>query len=120
MVLGTTILKNIIKSQAYSYTDNDVTPRLVVTYQATEKLSVYVNYSESFNPTSASEQEDVVNAGSLQPESGKQTEIGMKNQWFDGKMMSTFAIYRINKQNVVMSNPEDTGPEDGIADLLYW
>ena len=32
--------------------------------------------------------------------------------------MSTFAIYQINKENVVMSNPDDTGAGDGIAALL--
>lgn len=102
----------------YSYSDNDITPRLAVTYQPFEDMSVYVNYSESFNPTSSADQEDVVGEGSLQPESGKQTEVGIKSEWFDGKIMSTLAAYRINKQNVVMSNPDDTGLGDGIPALL--
>ena len=102
----------------YSYSDSDVTPRFAVTYQPTEDMSIYANYSESFNPVSSTDQEDVVGNKSLQPETAKQIEIGLKNQWLDGKMMSTFAIYRINKQNVVMSNPNDTGTGDGIAALL--
>ena len=102
----------------YSYTDHDVTPRAALTYQPKEDLSFYINYSESFNPTSASDQEDVIGDGSLTPESGKQTELGMKNFWLDGKIMSTFAIYRINKENVVVTNPDDTGAGDGIAALL--
>ncbi|MEP1444546.1 MAG: TonB-dependent siderophore receptor [Paraglaciecola sp.] len=110
--------KEYNQETGYSYSDNDITPRVAATYQAFDNMSFYANYSESFNPTSSAEQEDVVAEGSLQPESGKQTEIGIKNQWLDGKILSTFAIYRINKQNVVMTNPDDTGQGDGIPALL--
>jgi iron complex outermembrane receptor protein len=106
------------KEAGYSYSDNGVTPRVALTYQPQPNLSFYVNYSESFNPVSSSDQEGVASEGRLQPETGKQTEIGMKNFWLDRKIMSTFAIYRINKLNVVMSNPDDTGDDDGIPELL--
>ena len=101
----------------YSYQDSGVTPRLAVTYLANSATSLYVNYSESFNPTSSSDQETVAQEGSLTPETGKQVEIGLKKEWFDGKMLSTFAIYRINKENVVMSNPDFTGDND-LVELL--
>ncbi|MGY8837649.1 MAG: TonB-dependent siderophore receptor [Enterobacterales bacterium] len=110
--------KELNKETGFSYSDNGVTPRVAVTYQLIENTSVYINYSESFNPTSSGDQEDVVGEGNLDPETGKQTELGMKNRWFDGKIMSTFAVYQINKENVVMSNPDDTGAGDGIAALL--
>jgi len=110
--------KELNKETGFSYSDNGVTPRVAVTYQPIENTSVYINYSESFNPTSSGDQEDVVGEGNLDPETGKQTELGMKNRWFDGKIMSTFAVYQINKENVVMSNPDDTGSGDGIAALL--
>lgn len=101
----------------YSYQDSGVTPRLAVTYLANSATSLYVNYSESFNPASSSEQETVAEEGSLTPESGKQVEIGLKKEWFDGKMLSTFAIYKINKENVVMSNPDFTG-DNNVVELL--
>ncbi|WP_282114891.1 TonB-dependent siderophore receptor [Pseudoalteromonas arctica] len=110
--------KEFNQETGFSYSDNDITPRVAVTYQPVENTSVYINYSESFNPTSSADQEDVEGEGNLEPETGKQTELGMKNQWLDGKIMSTFAIYQINKENVVMSNPDDTGAGDGIAALL--
>lgn len=110
--------KEYNKETDYSYSDNDTTPRVALTYQPTDDLSLYVNYSESFNPVSSGDQEDVSNEGSLQPETGKQTEIGLKNTWLDGKIMSTFAIYRINKENVVQTNPAFTGNDDGIVELL--
>jgi len=110
--------KELNQATDYSYTDSDTTPRIALTYQPTESLSLYANYSESFNPVSSDDQEDVGNEGNLTPETGKQIEFGLKNTWLDGKIMSTFAIYRINKQNVVMANPDDSGSDDGIPELL--
>lgn len=101
----------------YSFQDSGVTPRLAVTYLANSNTSLYINYSESFNPASSSDQETVAQKGSLTPETGKQVEIGLKKEWFDGKILSTFAIYRINKENVVMSNPDYTG-DSGVVELL--
>ena len=101
----------------YSFQDSGVTPRLAATYLANSDTSLYVNYSESFNPASSSDQETVAQEGSLTPETGKQVEIGLKKEWFDGKILSTFAIYRINKENVVMSNPDYTG-DSGVVELL--
>ena len=102
----------------YSYSDHDVTPRVALTYQPKDDLSFYINYSESFNPTSANNQEDVAGDSTLKPESGKQTEVGMKTFWLNGKIMNTFAVYQINKENVVVTNPNDTGIGDGIAALV--
>ncbi|MDO6488477.1 TonB-dependent siderophore receptor [Colwellia sp. 6_MG-2023] len=110
--------KEYNKATDYSYSDHGVTPRAALTYQPQENLSVYINYSESFNPVSSSDQEGVANEGLLAPETGKQTELGIKSSWLDGKIMSTFAIYRINKQNVVMSNPDENAGDNGIPELL--
>ena len=110
--------KEYNQETGYSYSDHGVTPRVALTYQPQEELSFYINYSESFNPVSSSDQEGVASEGLLEPETGKQTEIGMKNSWLNGKIMSTFAIYRINKQNVVMSNPDENAGDNGVPELL--
>ncbi len=110
--------EEINKELDYSFEDSDVTPRVAVTYMANPDTSLYVNYSESFNPASSSDQESVSEGRSLTPETGEQVEIGLKQELFNGKMLSTFAIYRINKENIVMSNPEFTGNDDGIPEVL--
>lgn len=106
------------KASDYAFQDSGVTPRLAVTYLANTDTSFYVNYSESFNPVSSSDQETVAEEGSLTPETGKQVEIGLKKEWFNGQILSTFAVYKINKESVVMSNPAYTGDNDGIPELL--
>ena len=106
------------QDSGYSYSDSGVTPRVALTYQPQKSLSFYINYSESFNPVSSGDQADVIGESLLEPETGKQSEIGMKNFWLDGKIMSTFAAYRINKQNVVMSNPDENAGDVGIPELI--
>lgn len=109
--------KDTAKINDYSFDDSHITPRAGLVYKFNNESTAYLNYSESFNPAALSSQEDV-EEGSLEPEQGDQVELGIKNHWLDGSMMSTLAIYRINKRNVAMNNPLDTGPGDGIPALL--
>lgn len=106
------------KGSGYAFSDSAVTPRAGIVYKPGDNTSLYLNYSQSFNPTSLSDQEGVDGEGSLAPETGEQIEIGIKNQWFDGSLMTTLAIYRIDKEDVALANSEDTGPNDGIPALL--
>lgn len=106
------------KASGFSFSDNAVTPRAGLNYRPFDALSFYLNYSQSFKPASLSDQADVTGDGFLDPETGNQIELGMKNEWFDGQFMTTLALYRIEKQNVAQTNPEDTGKDDGIAALI--
>ncbi len=106
------------EQSGYQFSDHSVTPRAGLTFKPSNAMSIYLNYSESFNPTSLSDQEDTEGEGSLDPETGKQYELGLKNEWLDGSLMSTLAIYRIDKNDVALSNPADTGPGDGRPSLL--
>lgn len=106
------------KANGFVYSDNDIAPRAAVVYQPVESASVYLNVSESYNPVSLSDQEDVAEDGGLNPETGVQYEIGWKQEWMDGAILSTVAAYQITKRDVAQANPEDTGPADGVPALL--
>ncbi|GGQ03332.1 TonB-dependent siderophore receptor [Shewanella litoralis] len=106
------------KESGFEFSDDHVSPRAGVVYKYSPDTSFYVNYSESFNPSSIGDQEDASADGALAPEIGEQIEIGVKNQWFDGSVMTTIAAYQITKKDVAMSNPDDTGADDGIAALV--
>ncbi|MFT6255940.1 MAG: iron complex outermembrane receptor protein [Cellvibrionaceae bacterium] len=101
------------------YDDSDVSYRTGLTYKPSESLSVYMNYSESFDPVSANNFEKSV--GQLEPTTGEQIEIGAKKEWFDGRILTTFALYHIDKENLVMGNPdyhEDENPN--VAPLINY
>lgn len=106
------------KASGNSYSDSNVLPRAGIVYQPTSDTSIYLNYSESFNPQSVGDQFSEDGEGNLDPETGDQIELGMKNKWMDGAFVTTFAIYQITKENMAMTNPADTGEGDGIPELV--
>lgn len=106
------------KATGFSFSDNAITPRAGLNYRPIDSTSFYLNYSESFNPTSLTNQAENIGDGFLDPETGNQIELGMKNEWLDGQFMTTLAVYRIEKQNVAQANPLDTGDDDGIPAML--
>ena len=86
-----------------SYDDSDVSYRSGLTYKPTSDLSLYISYSESFNPVSTDDFEE--SAGALEPTTGNQVEVGAKKEWLNGKILTTLAFYQIEKENLVQSNP---------------
>jgi len=114
--------KDTSKANDFSFDDSAVTPRVGVVFKPIETTSIYLNYSESFNPTSLGDQEDVAEVGKLESETGKQFELGIKSEWLDGRIMTTMAVYQIDKENITMVNPDyddsDEGSNDGISELI--
>ncbi|HAW77029.1 MAG TPA: TonB-dependent siderophore receptor, partial [Alteromonas australica] len=58
------------------YNDKDITPRAGLIYTPTQETTVYLNYSESFNPVDSSDYEDA-GVTPLDPETGNQVELGL-------------------------------------------
>ncbi|HMU54956.1 MAG TPA: TonB-dependent receptor [Nitrospira sp.] len=85
------------KAENYAFS-----PRVGLTYQPLESLSVYANYTRSFLPNfgpfaAASNQFD--------PTRGTQYEAGVKSVIVPGRLTSTLAVYRIDKTNVLAPDP---------------
>lgn len=92
------------KATGSDYDDSDITYRTGLTFKPSEDLSFYMNYSQSFDPVSATDYDE--SSGNLAPTTGDQIEMGAKKEWFDGRILTTFAIYQIDKENLVMGNPD--------------
>ncbi|MFT0625409.1 TonB-dependent siderophore receptor [Ectopseudomonas guguanensis] len=75
-------------------------PFVGVVFAATDRLSLYANYSESFKPNQSNSQAD---AAAFDPEQGKSREIGAKYD-ITPNLSANIAVYDIEKQNVVVSN----------------
>jgi iron complex outermembrane receptor protein len=80
--------------------DKAVTARAGLLYMLDEKKSVYLSASESFNPQRPGTVDR--NGITLDPETGKQIEVGFKSTFFDEKLTSTVSVYRIEKDNVAV------------------
>ncbi|MEM7593899.1 MAG: TonB-dependent siderophore receptor [Cyanobacteria bacterium P01_A01_bin.83] len=75
--------------------DSDFTPRFGVVYKPIEPVSVYASYTTSYNP---------VSFGGLEPETGRQFEVGVKTDIRED-LSFTFAAFDIRKQNVETNDP---------------
>ena len=106
--------ENIDKASGFSFDDSNVALRGGGVFKPSDSTSLYLNYSESFNPTAISAQSAVSDEGILDPETGRQWELGVKQELFDGKIVTTLAAYNIDKKDIALRNPDDTGPDDDI------
>lgn len=64
-------------------------------YDLDQNHSVYVSYTDIFKPQT---ELDASN-GALKPIEGKNYELGIKGEYFDGKLNASAAIFRIDQQN---------------------
>lgn len=86
-----------------SYKDNDITLRTGAIYKPRKDLSVYLSWSQSFEPqTAASQNEDV--GGPFAPVTGDQFEGGVKTDLFNGRLQANFAAYRIVRKNILQAD----------------
>ncbi len=85
--------------------DSALSPQVGLVYQATESLSLYASYSSSFAPITSGRKAD---GSYLDPEEGRQFEVGIKREFFSGKLSATLATYRIEKKNVSTPDPADS------------
>ncbi|OZS41478.1 TonB-dependent siderophore receptor [Photobacterium sanguinicancri] len=80
-----------------------VSPKAAIIYQPVENGSIYVNYSESFEPkgqVSNSSSRQYVNDGEqLKPVKGKQYELGTKWELFDNSLFVSGAVFDITEVN---------------------
>jgi iron complex outermembrane receptor protein len=77
-------------------TDTAFTGSASLMYRIDDSFAPYVSYSTSFMPGT-----DLgANGTLLKPETGKQTEAGLKFQGFDQRLQGYFAVYDLRRQNV--------------------
>jgi iron complex outermembrane receptor protein len=80
-----------------------VLPRVGVTYQPVEPITLYASYSRSFSPTLAAQ--FTPGGEPFDPEHGHQYEAGVRTTEFHGRLSSTLSFYRIRASNLLITNP---------------
>ncbi len=73
-----------------------VSPYFGITYDITPDSLVYASYSDIFQ---AQDQRDVTGAF-LAPMKGINTEVGVKAEWLDRKLLTTFAVFSAKQKGV--------------------
>jgi iron complex outermembrane receptor protein len=90
---------NNLNNTEVSQDSDAFTPRIGIVYQPIEAISLYSNYSESFNP-----QPFLYNRSAdgslLEPESGKGFEVGVKAEIVTNRLAANAAYFNITRENV--------------------
>lgn len=93
------------------------TYRLGAVYRIRDDISAYVQHATSFEPQGISSQ-DPRAGGPFAPTKGKMIEGGVKTALFNGRIQSTLSAYRIERSNLLQSDPRGDVDNDGIDDMI--
>ncbi|MBC6610569.1 TonB-dependent receptor [Hymenobacter sp. BT507] len=77
--------------------DDVVTPRVGLSATVAPNTSVYALYDQSFIPVAGVD----INNVPFDPQRGRNTEVGVKRNWMDGRFSSTVTAFNITKTNVL-------------------
>ncbi|MEH2178690.1 TonB-dependent receptor [Nostoc sp.] len=83
--------------------DDAFTPRIGIVYQPIQPISLYANFSQSFQPNSGTR----VDGSLLEPERGTQYEVGIRGEFLNSKLIANLAAYEITKSNVSAIDPDN-------------
>ena len=102
---ATASYENLTGSVSNHQEDSAFSPRVGVVYQPVAPVSLYASWSRSFQPCDASSRN--ANNETFKPTEGEQFEVGVKSEFFDGRLAATLAAYQITKQNITTADPND-------------
>ncbi|PZX29111.1 putative tonB-dependent receptor [Cupriavidus phytorum] len=100
--------KNRIAGQRdLSRSDSAWSPRAGLVWQPSQTQSYYVSWSKSFQPSGEAFALAANNAD-LGPESTRNTEVGAKYDWLNGKASTTISLFRLERSNIKVANATNT------------
>lgn len=100
-----------------SFSASNWTYRAGAVYRVRDDVSVYAQHATSFEPQGISSQSPKA-GGPFEPTKGKMIEAGVKTALFNGRIQSTLSAYRIQRSNLLQSDPRGDVDNDGIDDMI--
>ncbi|RKP53278.1 TonB-dependent siderophore receptor [Pararobbsia silviterrae] len=91
--------------------DGKVTPYAGLIYDINNNLSAYVSYTSVFQPQTSYTSSDQL----LKPVEGNQYEIGLKGEFYGGKLNTSAALFQITQENQAMQDPNDPTGQYSVA-----
>lgn len=91
-----------------------LTPYVGLTYDLNRDISVYASYTGIFTPQALRDR----NGAYLDPIEGTSKEVGVKAEFFDGRLNGSLSYYRISRDNVPVWDGGNLVP--GTTDYAYY
>ncbi|RBQ31423.1 TonB-dependent receptor [Arcobacter sp. FW59] len=85
---------------------DNFSPYIALSYDFTDNLTTYASYTEIFNQNLSAKDSD---GKYLEPETGFNYEIGLKGEWFDGKLNTSIALFQSGKDNLAVLQRDSNG-----------
>ena len=103
------------KGDSQEFKNETIIPRLGLTYEVTNNISVYTTYLEGFQPqtntVSLSPATEgfywSASPGRFDPLESSLKEFGAKGEFFDGKAVMNFALFDITQKNILIGDTYD-------------
>jgi iron complex outermembrane recepter protein len=98
--------EDLATGEQFGFEENPVSsfsPRVGIVYQPIKPISLYSSYNSFFLPQQGV---DRLN-NPFEPITGRQFEVGVKGEFFDGRASATLAAFQINRRNDFTPDPVD-------------
>jgi outer membrane receptor for ferric coprogen and ferric-rhodotorulic acid len=85
---------------------NEFTPYAGVVVDLTAAFSAYASYTQIFKPQDTRD----VSGSLLDPEEGNTYEVGLKGEWFEGRLNASAAAFESKRNNLAVALEGEDGP----------
>ncbi|HEX6429148.1 MAG TPA: TonB-dependent receptor, partial [Niastella sp.] len=96
-----TYAETVGKTKTADIKDQVWSPRAGISYSIDKQTSAYVLYDQSFVPVAGTDS----NGNAFKPIKGNNIEAGIKKEWFGGRWVSSVSVYRIIRENALVTIP---------------
>lgn len=79
-------------------TSDEITPYVGIVYDLGQQISLYASHTSLFNPQTAKDKNNRL----LDPETGTNSEFGIKGEFLDKKLNASAAVFRTLKKNLAV------------------
>ncbi|RWY55671.1 TonB-dependent receptor [Mucilaginibacter gilvus] len=97
--------QKVTRGTAVDKTDKAFSPKVALIYQPQQTTSVYASYTNNFTINSGTD----IFGNNLKPSHINQYELGMKNEFLNGRLSANVSLYRIQNSNlaqIALFNPD--------------
>ncbi|MBB5607207.1 MULTISPECIES: TonB-dependent siderophore receptor [unclassified Janthinobacterium] len=85
-----------IDTSDFAETRNEITPYAGVVFDINKQYSIYASFTQLFNPQTSKDR----NNKFLPPETGDNAELGIKGEFYEGKLNASAALFHTKKKNL--------------------